>query len=112
MQFFCRVCSKAVTNEVPNTVTIRAFVECPECFKAESKVRRNSIHVELNMKLADRLTLSKDALVGIKAAFFRAELSGFTSLTNQSPDKALTECIQSLCSEILTLTNKALQELV
>ena len=33
----CSTCGKAVSTEVPDGTTVRAFIQCPECIEREAK---------------------------------------------------------------------------
>jgi hypothetical protein len=35
MRLFCYICTKSVSNEVPDDTVVRAMLVCPECIEAK-----------------------------------------------------------------------------
>ena len=39
MRLHCNICGKIVSSEVPENITVRAWLECPECIEDSYKFK-------------------------------------------------------------------------
>jgi hypothetical protein len=56
MRIRCNNCGKPVSNEVPDTTIIKAWVECQECIDREEAINR--LQNEMNQVVEEKLDLT------------------------------------------------------